>query len=389
MLLILLMPGGWFGAAGGAPATPVAPPPAPQPVDVPGAGIPMPLASTGALRRQLVEQVQLADQTYCSYREATIYPHSARPIAEQPDQIWPNAPVTELNPMREEGGASNPTVQIQSTQSRVHMAAGESVSFSLRALDEEGNPLALVVTGALAQGMTFRDARPAPQVALQFSEAGAGLLSSQPGLHSAMLTPANTSLAGFDGTIRTRVRYSVAGKSGALNFDVIYSPQLPAVWSGPVREAMEDGSLVFYLPLEVRQAGRYVVHGRIDDARGVALALLTFNELLPAGPAEVRLSMFGKLVHDRRPALPLTLRDVDGYLLRENLDPDRATLARLAGKVHISRSHPLKNFSDAEWHSAERTRYLDELGLDMRRARAALGRFDPAALPAPPCKPPP
>jgi hypothetical protein len=44
------------------------------------------------------------------------------------------------------------------------------------------------------------------------------------------------------------------------------------------------------------------------------------------GSSEVGLTVFGKLMRDLAPALPLTLRDVDGYLLKENTDPDRALM---------------------------------------------------------------
>lgn len=349
------------------------------------AAAPVPL-DRAARRRQLAEQAQLADLTYCSYLQASAYPHGSRPVSEQPDQIWPNLPITDLQPMRTEGGDSNPRIQIQSSQSRVYLGAGESVELALRAVDEHGATLPLTVTGAIAQGMRFGPVRPAPQVALSFRDDGATGAAAQDGTQRALLTPSQTALAGFDGTIRIQVRYSVDGQAGTLLFDVIHTPQAPAVWTGQVREALEDGSLNFYLKLDVRQAGRYVVHGRVDDARGRPLALLTFNELLAAGPGEVKLAIFGKLVRDHPPAMPLTLRDVDGYLLHENADPDRALLPRLPGKVAASRKHPITQFSDAEWQSPERSRHLDELGKDMQRARAALSQFDPAAALAPPCR---
>ena len=61
-------------------------------------------------------------------------------------------------------------------------------------------------------------------------------------------------------------------------------------------------------------------------------------------------------------------------------------MARLPGTVYTSRAHPLKNFAADEWSSAERTRYLDELGRYMNRARAMYAEFDPAGTLAPPCK---
>ena len=73
----------------------------------------------------------------------------------------------------------------------------------------------------------------------------------------------------------------------------------------------------FYLKAQVRDAGRYVVTGRVDDAKGQPFALISFNDELSAGPKEIKLNLFGKLLIDEKPAFPLTLRDVDGFLLKE------------------------------------------------------------------------
>jgi hypothetical protein len=276
-------------------------------------------------RRQLVENVQLADHTYCSYRTSSQYPVGSRPMTENPDQNRPNDPVASTNPMRLDGGGANTGVQLQTSQSRVYMASGESVAFSLRAVDADGKTLPVVITRALAQGITYAGTRQTPQISIPFVDDGTGAdPAPSDGAFAGVLAPAQTGLAAFNGTIRTEVRYNVGGKTGLVQFDVIYTPELPAVWTGAPREAVEEGSLVFHLPLDVRMPGRYIVNGRVDDARGQPVALLTFNEVLGPGPNDIKLTMFGKLLRDQTPAPPLTLRDVDGYLLKENTDPDRA-----------------------------------------------------------------
>ncbi|WP_373888942.1 choice-of-anchor X domain-containing protein [Massilia sp. ST3] len=341
------------------------------------AGLPVP-DGREERRRVLAEQVRETDQAYCSYLEGSKYPHESQPAARNPDQLYPNQPVTEMNPMRTQGGGSSDTVLLQTSQSRVYLAAGETVAFSLRAVDAKGQPVPLVVTRALAQGMTYGASRPTAQVSLPFADDGGGADPvANDGAFAGVLAPAQTGLAGFHGTIRTEVRYSAGGRSGFALFDVIYTPSLPAAWTGKVREASENGSLVFHLGLDVRQAGRYVVTGRVDDARGKPFALATFNEELGPGPQDVKLSVFGKLLTDGAPQLPLVLRDVDGYLLRENLDPDRLLLPRLEGKVYASKTGSAKGFSDAEWQSEERSRYLAEYGKDRNAARARLAAFDP------------
>ena len=342
-------------------------------------------------RQQLVSNYQLADHTLCSYRATSQYPFGSRPISENPDQVRPNDLVTEMRPMHLDGGGANPQVQIQTSQSRVYMASNEAVAFSLRAVDPNGQVLPLVVTRALAQGITYNGTRATPQVSVPFADDGSGADPvPNDGAFAGVLSPGQTGLAGFAGTIRLDVRYSVNGKTGSVIYDVIYTPELPAVWTGQPREAIENGSLNFYLPAEVRMPGRYVISGRVDDARGHPFALLTFNDILGPGPNQVKLVMFGKLMRDKDAALPLTLRDVDGYLLKAGADPDRALMPRLEGKVYTSKTTSNKGFSDAEWQSEERTRYLTEFGKDVANAKAELARFDPN-LPLPPseCGPKP
>jgi hypothetical protein len=319
-------------------------------------------------RRQLAGQVRLTQHTYCRY------PHTSRPAAQHPDQLYPNQPVRESNPMRVDGGNSDPGVLVQTAQSRVYLAAGETVELSLRAVDAHGAALPLVVTRALAKGMGTTGSRPAPSVTLAFSQ-------DDGGNWRATFAPQAGALAGFHGTIRSEVRFSVNGRAGVVLFDVIHSPELPAVWAGAPREAISPDALEFTLPLDVRLPGRYVVSGRIDDALGRPFALASFNELLGQGMQSVALRVHGKLLHDADPGppLPLVLRDVEGYLLRENADPDRLLLARREGAVLVSRTLSLAGVPDHEWQSEERSRYLTEYAKDRMAARERLAAFDPAA----------
>ena len=87
------------------------------------------------------------------------------------------------------------------------------------------------------------------------------------------------------------------------------------------------------------------------------------------GAQEIKLSVFGKLVRDGKPAFPLTLRDVDAFLLRADAFPDRALVPRLSGTVHTSQGYALASFADTEWTSEERSRYLDELNRDLAQAQ--------------------
>jgi hypothetical protein len=330
--------------------------------------------------RQLWRQrLQLARRTLESYREATRYPHESRPIAQHPDQVRPNDPIVEERPLREPGGPIIEGLTLRTSQERVFVQGQESVLFTVAAVDAEGRALPLEVPRAIAhEGATgLRGSRVAP-MSVAFTDDGRnGDLIAGDKVLSLRLKPAATQgLADIDGVIRVELALKSGDHSGYAYFDVIYSPGTPATWAGSVREAVESGSLNLYLPVQVLQAGRYVASGRIDDASGRPFALATFNEELGTGPQQIRLQVFGKLLRDGQPQFPLSLRDVEAFLLRPDTFPDRSLLPRRAGIVWRTGSYPLTAFSDAEWTSEERSRYLAEYGKDVQEAEQALQQLE-------------
>lgn len=318
-----------------------------------------------AQRELLLQRLERARVTLDTYRQQTRYPHESRPLAEHPDQVHPFDPVRESLPLRFPGTkAAVPGVRIVTTQDRVFMSGDEAVKVSVAAQDDAGKALPLLVTRAVAFDLPDpRQAAGRPQLALDFT--------GSDGLYSAVFQPSRTAFADFAGTLRLQVTLSQDGRQGVVNFDVVYQPLVPAEWGG-ITERVVDGSLDFNVALTVRQPGRYVVTGRVDDARGQPFALVSFNEELGAGEQAARLRVFGKLLRDAAPAMPLRLRDLQGFLLLPDRFPDRAMLARREGVVHSSASYAAKAFSDAEWTSEERDRYLAELGKDVAQLEAQL-----------------
>ena len=311
-----------------------------------------------------------AERLYAGYRDATRYPHESRPIAEHPDQVRPFAPITEDLKLLNNKGEPIKGVRLRTSQERVFLSGAETVRFSIAAVDDNNLPLPLTIRNAAARSIA--DSRtPVKQIStpVGFTDNGTGA-DDQAGdsTYTARLSPAAQGFDGYNGTIRMLAEVSASGQQGVVQLDVIYTSDIPATW-GPVRDVVEAGSLNFYVKLQVRLAGRYVVSGRLDDANGVPFALVQFNEELAAGSRELRLQAFGALIRDKQPVFPLKLRDVDGFLLIPDQFPDRATLARLPGVVHVSGRYALDRFSPAEWTSEERERYLTEYGKDAETAR--------------------
>lgn len=91
---------------------------------------------------------------------------------------------------------------------------------------------------------------------------------------------------------------------------------------------------------------------------------MSFNKDVPAGSNDIRLALFGKLVRDAQPVFPITLRDIDGYVPYDNRFPYGAMMPRWPQAAYTSRPHALGEFTNAEWTSAQRQRYLTEFTKD-------------------------
>lgn len=347
----------------------------------PASGARGPFSAAGLASRQ--EQLALwqqryerAEQVYSSYRDATRYPHESRPLSEHPDQVRPFDPVSEDKALRDAAGKAVKGIRLRTTQERVFLGGAESVKFTVSAVDDKGNPVALVVNNARAQ--TIPDTTALISVIsaeVPFSDNGTDAdAAASDGTYSARLTPSAQGFAQHAGTIRLLAQVTAQGETGVAHFDVVYAPLVPATWAG-VREAVEGGSLNFYLKAQVKVAGRYVVSARVFDAKGAPFALLQFNDEVPAGTAEFKLNLFGALIRDKNPAFPLRLVDVDGFLLQADTFPDRALMARQGGVVHTSQRYSTDSFSPAEWTSQERERYLAEYGRDVQEAQDQLDRL--------------
>lgn len=316
------------------------------------------------------ERLERSHHTLEVYRESSRYPHESQPLSVHHDQMYPHQLIVEERPFRTTGN-SKEKLKLRTTQERVFVQARESVRFTVAGYNSTGETAPLQVIRAIAYEVPGPGkASNYPEVSISFNDEGKmGDETASDGIYSTQLQPAVQGFADLFGQIRVELFLQIDKQPEHLYFDIFFTPQAPASWEGKVREAMEDGSLNFYLKTDVHEAGRYVVTGRLDDANGKPFALLTFNEEVAVGEQEFRLNLFGKLVRDFQPVFPLTLRDVDAFLLRPDTFPDRSLMQRLVGKVHTSHDYPLISFSSNEWSSEKRTRYLNELTRDVTKAQ--------------------
>lgn len=383
----------WLGSAAQPEAERPAALPAPaaqstwlSPPAAPASALPAPVgapfsAAGLALQQQRLEQAQLrlahSQQALDSYRQHARYPHGSRPAQEHPDQLRPFDPIEEEHPLRTPGGTGMQGVKLLTRQDRVFLSGPESSRVALRLQDAQGQALPLRFSRVVFQEVTEpgRTAQTVPRPLTLLDDGQGADEQAGDGWFSTLLAPSLQGFGGFAGRLRLEVWMQYGGQPGFVYFDVMVSPGEAARWLPGVQETLVDGSLQLQLRAEVLRAGRYVVSARVDDANGKPVALALFNEELGSGERTIPLQVHGRLLHDLQPAMPLRLRDVEAFLLLPDTSPDRVMLPRLAGVLHRTQVYPLSAFSAAEWQSAERDRYLAELGRDVEQAKQELKRL--------------
>ena len=348
----------------------------------PRPGVPLSPLGEAERRAQLAlwqGRLERAQATLDGYRTSAQYPHESRPIEEHPDQVRPFEPISEERALRMPGGTAPQDVKLLTTQERVFASGTESSRVTVALQSAQGRPLPLRVTRAVIRevtppGATASTAEFTPDA----NDAGrAGDARAGDGVISVLVHPAAQGFGGFAGTVRLELLLEHAGQPGFLYFDLVYSPETAAVWLPGVREVASPAGIDFFVKAMVRLPGRYVVSARIDDVQGEPVALASFNAEVGAGEQEFRLPVFGKLLRDTSPAMPLKVRDIEAFLLKPDRFPDRVMLPRRAGVQHTSRVHAIASFSNAEWEGEEKTRYLTELTKDVDEATREVQRLGP------------
>lgn len=327
-------------------------------------------------RERQALRLQRAERTLNEYRLATRYPPESRPASEHPDQMDLAQP-ERTQPFRDESNTSNEedaALSVVLRQDRVFLSSDEAVTFTVKCVDRQGATQRCTISESVAMEAPHREGvAPLAPVAVVFNDEGReGDVAPGDGVHTLRFVPARSGFLASTGTLRVGVVVAASSARHPAFFDVTYTGAPPAAYTGEIREVVADGSLHLDVGLQVKKPGRYVITGRVDDAGGAPFAWVQFNDELPAGKQHARLTVFGKLIVDGSPAFPLRLRDVEGFLLHEQGDPDRELLPVRAGPVHTTRTHRGEQFSSAEWTSEQRERYLEELQKDVDEASDAL-----------------
>ncbi len=284
------------------------------------------------------------------FQQRTRYPFGSRPASERLDLLRPNFVAPRQVALSDTRGASlGPLLTL--TQDRYDIGPGESAVLRLTcAIGARPTPCQ-VDTALVSLGAT-----PVTTALFHPREDGSAEL---------VIDPETLGLGAHFGAIRVEAAVRVGSARGVASFDLTSTPKAPALLTGQVREALEQGSLALYVGVEVLEAGRYVLRARGDDARGRRFAYLSESAELGAGQREMRLSVFGKLVRDSGALGPFSLADVELFRLREDTTPDRERAPTWEGVMHVTRAYPSSAFSSDAWQDPMKERVLRALRSDV------------------------
>ena len=134
-----------------------------------------------------------------------------------------------------------PNMHVHTTQQRVFATGADTVAFTVAATDDNGAPLPLKILSSVShspQDTGGGKAAPlAPVVTQPFVDDGTnGDLQAGDGVYTGRLDPMAEGFGNFAGMIRTELIVQSGEQQGYVAFDVVYSPQVPATWTGPARD---------------------------------------------------------------------------------------------------------------------------------------------------------
>ena len=333
---------------------------------------PLPLEGTFDPQERRAKRAQT---TLDNYLEFAKYPPSSRPMREHPDQGRPHFVAPNKLPLaREDQKLTDAMVTL--SQDRYYLVGEERAAFTI-ACETSNGPAACEVLSSTASVPFHAPARNdgvsevPPAAPVPFNDAGqSGDAAAGDGTYTAIFSPSAQGFRSYYGPIQVDIELRVEGETGKAMFDVVYTPKPPAIFTGKVREAVEGGSLSLYAEMQVDKPGRYVLAARVDDDGGKSFAYLSFNEEVKQGKQEAKLVVFGKLIRDEQAKPPFRVRDLEGFLLKEDAAPDRELMPTLEGVFHTTRPYSVADFSDREWESEEKDRHVKEYQKNIEQTNA-------------------
>ncbi len=339
-----------------------------------GDGGPNAPAPTGLV----IDRVKHAQDQLDHYLLWARYPPESRPLSDHPDLATPDTASERKQLFVKKDGSKRGDVVVRLSQSTAFVVGDESIRFEVTC-EGQGKTFPCAISSAEATAVP--PPPNTPTIPVRFADDGQNTdVKAGDDTFTSVFTPSATSLAGKDNRIGIAVWLKYQGDDGQAFFQFDYTAAEPARFTGRVTESMVNGSLALDLEMDVKKAGRYVLTARVEDAAGKGFALLEHNASLASGTTNAHMLVFGKLVKDNHAIAPFKVRDLSGFLLKEDVSPDRENLKDTKGVFHTTKAYADGDFSDAEWQSDEKKRTVDEFEKDVKLAKESPSAAGPPSV---------
>lgn len=245
------------------------------------------------------------------------YPPDSSPLATKTDLLLPHhvEPV-----MRGLSTTGDGKLRVEQNQSRIYLRPGQTAVASMKILFS-GQPTAIDIKSSdltreaagqepakKLSSIAFRDDGVAPDDA-----AGDGTWTAT------VSTPSDNPPCGM----QLYVDLSSNGETGRLFFPFIQTGPEPARFTHSVRSTIENGSVVFYVGIQVMNPGLFEILGRVYDGQGTPSVFCRFHDQVTPDTKEIRMVAYGAVLLDEGAVPPLTLRDLEGWRFSLGSYPDR------------------------------------------------------------------
>jgi hypothetical protein len=139
-----------------------------------------------------------------------------------------------------------------------------------------------------------------------------------------------------------------------------YAASTPVVLLDQHRDAIVKGSLEVTLALDVKKLGPVMIQATLFDASGTTPIAIYDDYYRPAqlGPQEVKITFFGKAIHDKGLDGPYSIRSVHGFVKADDTDPPEIFWESKAN--FTTGSYKATDFSASEWDSPEKQSKINQ-----------------------------
>lgn len=291
------------------------------------------------------QQLSPAQHLLDSYVERSKYPPTSRPLREQQtDLIFPNRRYERPTPV----GDGDPTSFLFTADKYfVH--------------GEEGVTLLLQVT---------REQAPSPVTILEASLAAAGTTQAVPlsfaadgGMQTSRIVPAELFQVSRASILVATVTFDYGGAepaSGRLRIHFTPVSGIPATFTGRTKHAIDEGSLVVEVEMEVAAAGYYLLDCNLWTLDDQPVVWTRFKGSLNSGRQWVPLRFFGKAILDVGLQPPFRLGQLRGFRFVENAVPDTEAVLPLTEEPVLD-DLSLEGLSDEAWNSPHKQATIEAM----------------------------